>query len=466
VLSLKFISKLSSTGASFPVGFEFAPDGSLRLTGDATVWNDQITNRISPDDNIVTYTLAETDYESYTDYAVYKGKVWVKANIKPGQTVKFKFIRDSTGAANPKNVFLLYDDFNGYDYSLWDYSNSSVSGSILSVNGGNLVQGAQTKNTIPSGVIIEWNMYSGNYDFDSGIKVGNLYFISDRGTGYHAISTGFTYPGGSQTANAWNEYRVILESNRQTFVNITNSKTVVANYTYSPGTLRFVCDSDTSSNPLRVDYICVRKLYDENQVTVTVTEITDGYEVDITNTGADALEEVQIPIDIPADYYKVTVTNTSPVLETYAFPPGVTSSIKFFTQFNHSPKYYSDCAFHIHTYIPPDADSGTVKLRLSWEKLPVEVIINDSGANDLLNFNKKLSVVTKTFTITEDMKGRHVLLNFGRIDKVHSLSQIVFHKLERLGDDPEDTWSHPLPVLYVDWHTEMDSIGSQDEFKK
>ena len=38
--------------------------------------------------------------------------------------------------------------------------------------------------------------------------------------------------------------------------------------------------------------------------------------------------------------------------------------------------------------------------------------------------------------------------------------------LVRKGTDPEDTWPHDLPILYVDWHTEIDSLGSQDEFIK
>jgi len=43
---------------------------------------------------------------------------------------------------------------------------------------------------------------------------------------------------------------------------------------------------------------------------------------------------------------------------------------------------------------------------------------------------------------------------------------IRIHKLERLASDSEDTWEHDLPILYVDWHTENDTIGSVTQFEK
>ena len=175
--------------------------------------------------------------------------------------------------------------------------------------------------------------------------------------------------------------------------------------------------------------------------------------------------EVELP-DVPVDYYRASVQTVSPVLETAAFPPGIDSSISFFTQFDHTPKYNSYCAFHIHVYIPPDISSGEVKLKLAWQKMPVEILVNDAGALTVREFPKQLNEITKVFSITEDMQGRHVLLDFGFIDTVHSLSQIIFHKLTRLGSHAEDTWNFALPILYVDWHTEVDTLGSKDQFIK
>ena len=456
----------SANGTTLPIGFDFAPDGSLKLTGEATVWNDQFTNYIKGE-NTQSYSLVSQTYEQEIPYGVYKDSVWVKLNIDSGKSVTLKFYPDTTKASDNDKVFLLYDDFNTTDSSKWVYQNATVSGSVLKVNGGNNIFGPKSNKVIPDNVIIEWNMYSGNYDFDSGFRVGNLYFISHKGSGNQAISTSITYPSGSQQANTWNEYQVILKNRDITFTNTSVNKKVTSTLTYNPGQLQWFCDSDTSSNPLRVDYICVRKYYDESKLTINVTNNEDGsYTVEITNNGEELKDtEIKIP-GLPVDYYKATVVTTTPVLECESMPAGVDSNYKFYTQFNHQPKYDSECAFHIHAYIPPDSPTGKVKLRLTWQVIPVEIITDETNTQEVRNINKIIKQETRVFNITEDMRGRHVLLNFGRIDKVNSLSQIVFHKLERLGTDPEDTYPAALPILYMDWHTEIDTLGSQDEFKK
>jgi len=457
-----------NNNCSLPIGFEIQPDGSIKLTGDATVWNDQVTNYITGEGTI-KYTLHETTFEQEIPYGVYNNKIWVKLNIQAGKSVTLRFYPDETKSADNHSVFFIYDDFNDYRNNMWTYQNSNVSSSILTVKGGNQIIGATTIKIIPDNVVIEWNMYTtGNYDFDSGIKVGNLYFISDRGVSNHAISTGWTYPGGSQQSNTWNDYQVVLKSGNILFTNKTVSKSITSTLSYSPGTLSFICDSDTSANPLKVDYICVRKYYDESTVSISTTAETDGsYTVVITNNGGENLIETEIAIpDIPIDNYKVTVITSTPVLSCEAFPANTNSSIKFFTQFNHQAKYNSECAFHIHCYIPPDAPTGTVKFKLTWQVIPVEIINNSTEKITVNTLNKETKEIIKTFDITSDMRGRHVLFNFGRIDKIYSLSQIVFHRLERLGSDSDDTFSADLPYLYVDWHTEIDTLGSQSEFKK
>jgi len=469
-LSWFFFRGGKGSGTSLPVGFEFAPDGSLRLTGNATVFNDQLSNKITGDANIVEYALASTSYQQKTEYGIYKNKVWVKISVNPGEVKVLKFVPGS-GSANNKMVFILYDDFNTSDNTTWVYQRGGVDGhSHLKVDGGNNVYGSYTRASIPTNVIVEWNMYSRNYDFDSGIKLGNVYCISDRGSGLQAICTSICYPGGSQQANKWNDYQAIFTPNETRFTNLTVNKTVSStSRVYKGGSyLQFVCDSDTSANPLLVDYVCVRKYYDESKIDINVSTDSEGnYIVEVRNLSSEPLFEIQVPIDgIPIDYYTVYVESITPVITTLAFPPNVDSSITFFTQFDHSPKYGSSARFHIHAYIPPDATTGNVKFKFEWQLIPVEVIVTNSGSQVVNNYPKILKVVEKTFMITEDFHGRHVLFNFGEIDTVNSLSQIVFHRLTRLGSDPDDTFQHDLPILYVDWHTEIDSIGSQDEFIK
>jgi len=452
---------------TLPPNFKILPDGTFILKDEATVWDDQLANKISPDNTMVTYYLAESEYESPTAYAVYKDKVWIKGTFKPNETITYTFQRNEEGKAENEKVFMLYDDFDSYNNNLWTYKNSSLSNGQLIVNGGNQIIGATTTFAIPEKVVIEWKMYSGNYDFDSGIKVGNLYFISDKGSYNHAISTGWTYPVGSQQANAWNEYQVIIEQNKQTFKNITRNKTVNASYSYNMGNLSFICDSDTSSNPLKVDYICIRKYYDTSKLEITSYPIENGYTVEIKNIGEEVLEDIEVELnDIPVDKYKVTVKSITPVIETWAFPAGVNSSVSFFTQFNHRAKYNSKCAFHIHCYIPPDATTGNIKLKFEWQKLPVETLVTGGNIRTVRQVNKQLSSITKIFPITEEMKGRHVLFDFGFLDTVHSISQVVFAKVTRLGADTEDNWNFDLPILYLDFHTEIDTMGSREQFIK
>jgi len=460
----------ASSNINLPIGFEFAPDGSLRLTGNATVFNDQISNKITGDSNITEYILASTTYEQKADYGVYKNKVWVKVSLNPGEVKEFKFIPGS-GSSNNKSVFIVYDDFDSQDTDLWIYQNGGVDGSShLKVNGGNNVYGSHTTVTIPTNVIVEWNMYSKNNDFDSGIKLGNVYCISDRGSGNHSICGGICYPGGSQQANKWNDYQAIFTPTQTIFKNLTVNKTVNSSLrVYKGGSyLQFVCDSDTSSNPLLVDYVCIRKYFNEDDLDINVTKKSDGtFVVKVINKSSIPYDEIQVPIDgIPVDYYIVYMETISPTFTTLAFPPDVNSSITFFTQFDHSAKYDSNMRFHIHTFIPPDATDGNVKLKFEWEIIPVEIIVTDSGHQEVCNFPKTLKEITKVFHITDDMKGKHVLLNFEEVDTVKSLSQVVFVRVTRLGTDSEDTFGYEVPILYVDFHTEIDSIGSQEEFKK
>jgi len=456
--------------SSFPIGFEFAPDGSLRLTGNATVFNDQLTNRITGDPNVVEYALASTKYEQKTDYAVYKNKVWIKTSLNPRETKTYKFVPGS-GSANNKAVFLLYDDFDTLNEDTWTYQYGGLdANSHLKVNGGNNILGTKSKIPIPTNVVIEWNMYSKDMDFDSGIRLGPLYLISDKGTGNHSICTSLCYPNGSQQPNKWNDYQAILTPTQTIFKNLSVNKTVKSvSILYKGGEyLQFVCDSDTTLNPLLVDYICVRRYFNESDIDVSVTTDEKGNKlVQITNLSENPYYDIQVPIDtLPLDYYTVYAEVISPTFTTLAFPPNTISSISFFTQFNHSAKYDSNCMFHIHSFIPPDASPGKVKLKLEWETIPVEIINTGSEYQQVSTTDKNVKTIIKTFEITEDMIGKHVLLNFGAIDQVKSLSQIVFHRLTRLGTDTDDTFNSELPILYVDWHTEMDSIGSQEEFKK
>ena len=457
----------NSGGADLPIGFEFFLDGSLKLTGNATVWNDQRTNFMDGE-NLINYVLSEETFNLKIPFAIYKNNIWVKVSVKSGETVNLTVSKNSNASSNNDAVFELYDEFTEENSNKWDFSNSYVSNGNLIVNGGNLIYGAKSKDIIRKNSIIEWNMYAENGDFDSGVKIGNLFFVSDTGTGNQGIYTNFNYPSGSQQSGAWNDYRIILQENYQEFINLTLNKTVSASNNYTENLLQFICDSDSSSRPLKVDYICVRNFYNEEDIVVSTVDNGDNtFSISITNNGTTDYEGIQIPLEeLAIDNYDIYLESISPVLYCKAFNDTQNSYLAFFTQFDHAVKHNSTSHFHIHCYIPPTATPGNIKLKLKWMTFPVEILVSGGNTAYVSSENKIAKEEIRVFEITEDMLGRHVLFDFEGIDTIKTLSQIVFHRLERLKDDAEDTFSSVLPILYVDWHTEMDSIGSQDEYKK
>jgi len=169
-----------------------------------------------------------------------------------------------TSTSNGTSTFEFFDDFDDgvIDPNKWtDVTNAGESGGTFRGNGGNQRVWARTRLTFSSNIEARFKMRGeSTIDFDSGIKVGNLYFISDRGTGNPRISTWWTYPSGSaDDVLTWHTYRARIQSNYQEFHDITADKGTTSSFSYTSGYLYLIGDSDSGARDTFYDWIFVRK---------------------------------------------------------------------------------------------------------------------------------------------------------------------------------------------------------------
>jgi len=192
---------------------------------------------------------------------------WVRVPFIPTNPIKTIYMYygnpEATDASQPEQVFEFFDDFEDgtISSSKWtNISNSTESSGYFKGEGGDERKWAESMISFSAPFIAEFKMkpsYSLG-DFDSGIQVGNIYFISDRGSGDPQISTGWAYPGGSQD-DKWHIYRAVVRNGTQQFLDLTTEKNVTASYAYTPGALYLIGDSDSGDYDTWYDWIYVRK---------------------------------------------------------------------------------------------------------------------------------------------------------------------------------------------------------------
>jgi len=224
---------------------------------------------------LLSYWIQEYAYKSYAI-------VWVKVPSIPARSTKAIYLYYGNPSAisqsNGDATFIFFDDFNDgwIDTNKWtSISAATESGGVFRGDGGNARSWARTKRTFSAPFEVRFKMRGTvNSDFDSGIKIGNLYFISDRGTGNPAISTGWVYPSGSAgDVVSWHVYRAAVLSRSQEFRDLTANKYATKSYSYSTGYLYLVGDSDSSSRDTLYDWIFVRKHISPDP-TVTIEGVT------------------------------------------------------------------------------------------------------------------------------------------------------------------------------------------------
>ncbi len=203
-----------------------------------------------------------------------KAIVWVKVPRIPtsGTTIYMYYGNpNAESKSNGSAVFDFFDDFdNGLNETKWTrVSDATVENGYFRGNGGNEKTWARSTKTFEAPFIVEFVMKpEKSGDFDSGIRVGNIYFISDYGPGTPCIRTSRCYPSGSQGL-AWHRYTVIVQAGEQTFIDETAGKQVTARYSYESGYLYLVGDSDNSGRDTFYDWVRVRK-YAESEPSASI----------------------------------------------------------------------------------------------------------------------------------------------------------------------------------------------------
>jgi hypothetical protein len=244
---------------------------------------------IDSNSNYVNYTFEKSDGEFTNNPLEWDTDfIWIKIPYLPAaSTLEFRIFEDTTSHAKTADqVFDFYDDFEDgvIDNTKWDVFgsateelDSSYHTGALKGSGGNRVTWVCSKITFNGGYLVNFRMRPTNSgDFDSGISIGNLYFISDTGVygGHPCISTSLCYPSGSQGSDTtYHDYEVKVVDGSQYIKDLTSGGQRTATYSYTSGPLCLVGDSDNSARKTLYDFIYVRK-YADIEPTYTITQIS------------------------------------------------------------------------------------------------------------------------------------------------------------------------------------------------
>ncbi|MBX5320812.1 MAG: DUF2341 domain-containing protein [Candidatus Bathyarchaeota archaeon] len=238
------------------------------------------TNVSQPDFDDVRFTWYNSTSRleqpiPYWREAVYDGvnaTFWIKVPhipANPSLTTIYVYYgeMDAATESNGDATFIFFDDFDddSIDTTKWTNINDAAeNGGTLRGNGGNQKFWMETLQTFSAPFAVKFKMKGeSSGDFDSGIRVGNLYFISDQGTGNPIIRTGWGYPSGSAgDVVSWHIYEATILPNYQAFYDFTANSYTTASYTYSTGPLYLIGDSDSTGRDTFYDYIFVCKRVD------------------------------------------------------------------------------------------------------------------------------------------------------------------------------------------------------------
>jgi len=202
--------------------------------------------------------------------------IWVNVTQNGTDTIYIYYGNSSaTSESNGTATFEFFDDFEDgvIDSSKWEMIQSATEeNGYFRGEGGNQMMWVRSTRTFSSPFIVEFKMKRLiDGDFDSGVRVGNIYFISDRGTGNPCIRTGWCYPGGSASDTNWHRYRVTILDTHQQFEDLTALAGTSAGYSYLSGPIWLIGDSDSSYRDTLYDFVLVRK-YASTEPTATIGE--------------------------------------------------------------------------------------------------------------------------------------------------------------------------------------------------
>lgn len=141
--------------------------------------------------------------------------------------------------------------------------------------------------------------------------------------------------------------------------------------------------------------------------------------------------------------------------EVLAFSKNLDNKINFIAQLSHKYKLSSSIEFHVHV-VPPDDTAGDVKWTLTYS-------LADCGDD----FPAE-TTTSATQTIVANSADEHILFEVEDVlgSTSDGVSAVILCSLMREGSDVTDTYDNDIYLAALDFHIEMDTIGSKDEDAK
>jgi len=304
----------------------------VAITPPTTVADYQVRVDIGSDFNY-SHTLANGDDVRFYDMAMAPLDYWIESWNPGGSSVIWVEVptigtsqvqmlygdRDPgiSGLSDADATFDFFDDFDDgvIDVTKWqNVASASEAGGSFRGDGGNGRLWANTIASFNAPLAVDFSMQklvAG--DFDSGIRVGGLYFISDDGPGNLVINNGWAYPAGSATDTNFHHYTATVTNGLQTFSDLTSGYNAPnAGYAFANGQVYLVGDSDNAGRDTYYDWISVRKYASPESLGVLGAEETIGSTgllagwshrkpVSVQNPGASDLEDFQVQVDVTWD---------------------------------------------------------------------------------------------------------------------------------------------------------------------
>ena len=144
-------------------------------------------------------------------------------------------------------------------------------------------------------------------------------------------------------------------------------------------------------------------------------------------------------------------------LVTFGFDKGKTEEVFFVAQLPHSYKTGSDIFAHVH-WLPTTADNTG---QVVW-------VLEYSWASHDQVFPSTSTLSSYTTVGTDDATAyEHRITDFGSIDGTgKTISSMLICRLYRDGGDSNDTYNADAALLEIDFHYEVNTLGSRQEYVK
>lgn len=223
-------------------------------------------------------------------------------------------------------------------------------------------------------------------------------------------------------------------------------------------------NKNTNYNGYKVD-----SLNDNQKITIGSPEGFTSFDKDGTilfNKTATVFEDLTIPVTSTKlqgskpptfDIVKNNGNNSFGVF-TYWFDYDSDEELFFTVQIPHKRKINSDIYPHIHWTTPTKLNGKKVKWGMEYTTANIGNYFKNTvfiSSSDILN------------VISNDSAYQHLITELGTISgKNIGISNMFICRVFRDADSEKDTYEEEVGLLQIDFHYEIDAIGSREEYEK